>query len=639
MKTWLLFAFMFLVTLCGQSQTVAHPTFSPLGGTITGAINVTLTSTTSGASLFYCYSTSSITDCTGKTVYSYPGSPGIYVNPATTEYLCAYGTKTGYTTSITTCQEYIKSSGTTATPAISPASGTYVMPQTITITDTTGGSTITYGTTIPAGGCTPGTTYTGPFSINPTGSETVCAKASASGLADSPAVSSNYNTSNFATGDTIARTEPVFPLTTTCDTYRATVYQAITNTVNLDPWNPTIGTSGVLTSTGGTSFEPSTTTPGYTQGSAETDDTGLQSLINTTTKPCVEVELGTSGQDALVLNQGFKPQTTSGNGIILIVDGGVKIYLSRNQSDFGGTCGNWSTWPAVLSCPHWIVPTADNVGIYGYGVFDARAWSRYTSSANCPSGYSPCSPATLKVLSYCLHTANAREWPPSGTGQIPCPTGTTTSDSNNVANGSNMFESTGANHTTFYKISLLNSRQFNINWVGPSNDFLGWGIKYIAPGETSNTDGFDPAKGDTNFSLYYSFCSVGDNCVSIKTNTSSSAGTQSANGTFSHDQETAGIAWTIGYNSTATSGIGVQNILFDTLVMNGGYRVNSDQQKGWGIAGLSGEGGHVDKVTFQHICAANETISAYYTGSSGAGELSLVILGSWCIREVIPAIF
>lgn len=424
-----------------------------------------------------------------------------------------------------------------------------------------------------------------------------------------------------ATGDTISRTEPTFPLTSTCDTYRATVYQAITNTVNLDPWNPTIQTAGTLNSTGGTSFEPSTSSGSYS--AAETDDTGLQAVISATTKPCVEVLLGTLGQDALVLAPGFRPQTSTGAGIKLIVDGGVRLYISRNLSDFGGgSCGKWSDWPGTLSCPKWITPTASGVGIYGYGVLDGRVWSRYTG-VTCPSGYSPCSPGTLKVLSYCLHTANAREWPPSGTGQIPCPTGTQTSNNNFVANGSNTLEFQQSPDTVLYKITLENAQQFNIDWVGPANNFLGWGIKFITSGEVSNTDGFDPAKGATNFSLYHSFCSVGDNCSAIKTNTSSSAGTQSANGTFYADQETAGIGWTIGFNSTVSSGIGVNNILYDLLVMNGGHAVNSSQQVGWGINGGSGQGGNVNDVTFEHTCSTNETITEQYIG--GPGQMTNIL--------------
>lgn len=426
-----------------------------------------------------------------------------------------------------------------------------------------------------------------------------------------------------ATGDTIARTEPKF--STFCPSpikYAATAYQFLTNAVNLDPWNPTIAAPGTLNSTGGVSWEPSSTPYPGTYTPAETDDAALQALINSSANgSCVEVTVGTSGQDAFVESLSFQPQNSSGQPVSVWIDGGVRIYRTRNLSDYSGSCGQWNAdWPGVLSCPKWITPTASGastanpVVFGGYGILDGRGWSRFTSNATCPTGYSPCSFNTLKVLSYCLHTANGREWPTSGSAQIGCPTGTQTTDTNNVANGPNMFYWSGASHVVMYKITLLNSGQFNVFWGNGANDFLAWGIKGLESGENSNSDFVDPSYQATNASLIYSFCSVGDNCYSAKSNTSKGGGGATANLTILSLQTGSNVGGvTIGYESSA----GVNNVLVSGHVGNGGYKVNSPQQVGHGINGASGEGGAVSLVTYEHSCLTNYPIPFQFIGGPG----------------------
>jgi hypothetical protein len=52
------------------------------------------------------------------------------------------------------------------------------MPQNLTLSDSTGGSTI-YWCSVTSGACTPATKYTGVIDINPSTTETVCAFATA----------------------------------------------------------------------------------------------------------------------------------------------------------------------------------------------------------------------------------------------------------------------------------------------------------------------------------------------------------------------------------------------------------------------------------------------------------------------------
>lgn len=531
----------------------------------------------------------------------------------------------------------------TAAPVVTPAGGTFAAPQplspaSISVTDTTSGYAINACYTTSATQCTPGTSGTtiacpgsGACSIwvAPTypNKDNICVTATAASVVSLPTcgVYQAPPPSTIATGDSITRSEPAF-LNCGTNKYAATAYQVITTAVNLGPWNPTIATPGTLNSTGGASFEPSTVSGSYT--AAETDDTGLKALMQTTaTNGCVEVTLGTSGQDAIVLNRNFQLQNSSGGPVSLVVDGGVRIYKTRNLTDFqtgsgsNSSCGTFSTTsPVSTSCPKWIVPAvsgtlANPVQVQGYGIFDARGWDRFTSSSGCPSGYSPCSFNTLKVLSYCLHPGNSDNWPGSGTGAIPC-TGTTTADSSVVANGPNSFQWSGISHVVMYKITVLDSAQFQIYWGDNSTDFLGWGIKFLAAGNVSNTDGFDPSYAAINWSLYGSFCNSGDNCVAIKSDSGSNytAGT-TQNGTINNFQTGATAGVTIGDNATAAGG--VTNVLVSGLQQNAGYAVNSHSQWGHGIEATDSGAGPISLITYQHTCVTDNSEYSLQYRSTG----------------------
>ena len=76
-----------------------------------------------------------------------------------------------------------------ATPAFSPAAGTYTGSVTVTISDATSGATIRYTTD----GSTPTTSspiYTGPITLTQT--TTIRAMATASGMTDSNVASATY---------------------------------------------------------------------------------------------------------------------------------------------------------------------------------------------------------------------------------------------------------------------------------------------------------------------------------------------------------------------------------------------------------------------------------------------------------------
>ncbi len=136
----------------------AQPTLSPAPGTYTKGQTVTIADATKGAVIYY--TTNGTTPTTSSTKYTGP----IAVNATTTVKAVAIATGDGISTT---------ESGTytiappTATPSISPASGTFTGTETVTITDATAGATIYY-TTNGATPTTSSTKYSGAFKLTST---------------------------------------------------------------------------------------------------------------------------------------------------------------------------------------------------------------------------------------------------------------------------------------------------------------------------------------------------------------------------------------------------------------------------------------------------------------------------------------
>src|ERR1700674_5501300 len=115
----------------------ATPTFSPAGGTYATAQTVTISDTTSGATIYY--TTNATTPTTASTVYSGP------ITVSASETVNAIAAASGYTNSAVGSAAYTITP-VAATPTFSPAGGTYATAQTVTISDTTSGATIYYTT-------------------------------------------------------------------------------------------------------------------------------------------------------------------------------------------------------------------------------------------------------------------------------------------------------------------------------------------------------------------------------------------------------------------------------------------------------------------------------------------------------------
>ena len=157
----------------------AAPSFAPGAGVYPSAQSVMLSDSTSGATIYY--TTNGNVPTTSSTPYTSP------IAVSANETLKAIAVASGHTNSaVTTAAYQIR----TATPTIAPTAGTYTGPQTVTITDTTGGATIYYTTngTVPT---TSSAVYSAPFTVS--ASETVKAIAAASGYANSSVASTAFS--------------------------------------------------------------------------------------------------------------------------------------------------------------------------------------------------------------------------------------------------------------------------------------------------------------------------------------------------------------------------------------------------------------------------------------------------------------
>ena len=172
-----------LLTGCKKADA---PVFTPAPGTYTGTQFVAMSSPTYGATIVYT-TDGSAPSCQKEhgTIYGAP------VAVATTTTLRAMACALLRDESLITKGVYIiKPPETVATPAFSPAAGTYIATQSVSITSATADASIRYTTDGTPATCANGTVYSGPIDVAQ--SATLSAIGCAAGKIDSAVASAAY---------------------------------------------------------------------------------------------------------------------------------------------------------------------------------------------------------------------------------------------------------------------------------------------------------------------------------------------------------------------------------------------------------------------------------------------------------------
>jgi hypothetical protein len=150
------------------------------GGAYTSIQSVALSTTTTGAKIYY--TTNGTTPTTSSALYT--GA----ITVSATQTVEAIAVATGYSNSATGMAKYTLTL-TAAKPALSLATGTYLTTESVTLSDTTPGATIYY-TTNGTAPTTSSAVYTAPISVSST--ETIEAIAAESGYVTSGVVGAKY---------------------------------------------------------------------------------------------------------------------------------------------------------------------------------------------------------------------------------------------------------------------------------------------------------------------------------------------------------------------------------------------------------------------------------------------------------------
>src|SRR5579862_1216626 len=164
--------------------TAATPTISPASETVTSPIQVTITDSTSGASIYYTTDGSTPSPTHGTlylSVFTLTSSATVKAIAAATNFQNSAVASVSYT---------INSTPVAATPIITPGSESVSSPIVVTITDSTSGAAIYYTTDNSTPSPTHGTQYTSPFTV--TSSATVKAMAAATNFQNSSVATATY---------------------------------------------------------------------------------------------------------------------------------------------------------------------------------------------------------------------------------------------------------------------------------------------------------------------------------------------------------------------------------------------------------------------------------------------------------------
>jgi uncharacterized repeat protein (TIGR03803 family) len=174
------------------------PTFNPVAGTYTGTQSVTITSTTSGASIAYTTDGSTPAEAGGSVTNGTLLSNGGSVSISTNTTINAMAFASNYTDSAVATATYVINIPQAAAPTFNPPGGSYTGTQSVTIASATSGASIAYTTdgstpTEAGGSVTNGTLLSNGGSVSISANATLNAIALASGYTDSAVATAAYS--------------------------------------------------------------------------------------------------------------------------------------------------------------------------------------------------------------------------------------------------------------------------------------------------------------------------------------------------------------------------------------------------------------------------------------------------------------
>jgi LysM repeat protein len=342
------------------------PTFLPVAGTYTTAQSVTISDATAGTTIYY--TTNGTTPTTSSTVYSGP------ITVSATETIEAIAVETGYSNSAVATAAYTIAPQL-PTPTFSPAAGTYMASQTVTISDATAGTTIYYTTN----GTTPTTSSTKYSSaITVSATETLEAIAVETGYTNSAVATAPYTIIPVLPAPTfspVAGTYTTSQSVTISDSTAGTTIYYTTN--GTTPTTSSTVYSGPITVSATETLEAIAVETGYTNSSVATAAYTIAPLLPAptftpaagayATSQTVTISDATAGATIYYTTNGTTPTTSS-----TVYSGPITVSATETLEAIAVETGYTSSSVATAAYTIGAVTTYIN---YPSGGFTASALS------------------------------------------------------------------------------------------------------------------------------------------------------------------------------------------------------------------------------------------------------------------------
>ncbi|WP_045727809.1 glycoside hydrolase family 28 protein [Xanthomonas sp. GPE 39] len=312
------------------------------------------------------------------------------------------------------------------------------------------------------------------------------------------------------------------------------------------------------------------------------------------------------------------------SGVTLWIDKGVTLFASRNPQDYdtgAGSCGTADN-DKTKTCKPLIYGTSlSGNGIVGDGKIDGRGGSVLTAGPN----------------------AGKRSW---------WDVAYQTVSQGLIQHAPRLIQIDNSTNIVMYRLTLENSPNFHVI----TNNVTGmtaWGLKILSPslvytqpgyhcpagttpdvqtpatcftpGNTKNTDGFDPGQSK-NVLLAYSYISTGDDHVAIKAHASGTSSIPSTHMAFVNNHFYYGHGMSLGSETDS----GMSNIVVRNLSIDGFNSTDASKDPASGnglrIKSDSSRGGQVSDVLFENICMRNVArplvFDAFYSKPASSAKSS-----------------